>query len=215
MELGLEGMGESLLTILLWIIGGVVLIALALSSWFGGKALFKYLRYKKKVIYFYKEGDKELKRGEDKGGVFLDKKTNSKRFFLKKMDSSLDADSIDKSTFCDIVFLWKKGEKSFAPLEFNIDDNKNLLNLIVGEEDLNWALNTYEREKKRHDRTSLLLQYAPYISLLVVAMVFLVVFIYFFKRLDVLQSFGENLKLSMDIMVTVSENLAKAQGVIG
>jgi hypothetical protein len=58
--------------------------------------------------------------------------------------------------------------------------------LNVGEEDVNWGVNAYERQKKIFGSNALL-QYLPFIALGFVSIVILIMFIYFFKQFSVLK----------------------------
>jgi hypothetical protein len=69
--------------------------------------------------------------------------------------------------------------------------------LEVGEEDVNWAVNTYERQKKVFSNNTLM-QYLPYISLGVVAIIIMVIFIYFFKDFGVLKEMATELHAAAD-----------------
>ena len=60
------------------------------------------------------------------------------------------------------------------------------MTIIITEEDVNWAINSYERQKKIF-QSSTLMQYLPFILLAFVSVIILVMFIYFFKDFAVLR----------------------------
>jgi len=164
------------------IVGGIT----ATITWF----ILKELRFKYKVIWL----DKNNKTGGlDKGGIFVDRKTKNKRFFLKKNKVGLNPDNvpfkfIGKSMY---VFLYRTGLKNFQYVDVNIDTNPGAI-ITVGEEDVNWAINAYERQKKLFSQT-LLIQLLPYIAIAFVSIIILVIFIYFFKEFGTLREVAAKL----------------------
>lgn len=102
----------------------------------------------------------------DIAGTFVDSKTNNKRFFLKHNNVGLNPDNIPyildiKAT--KMVFLHKFGLKNFQYLNINLDQGDNL-QIRVGEEDVNWGVNAYEKQKKIFG-TTLLEKLLPYIGI--------------------------------------------------
>lgn len=176
-------------SLLMWV---VIIIAVLV---FGGIAfgatyfLRKRLQYTYDCVIFEATGkDTPPVVDYDKGGVILDRKTGNKLFFLKKYKVGLNPDNIPynhdtKGT--KRVFLFRDGIKNFKFLKMSIYSNPGLV-IDVGEEDVNWATNTYERQKKLFAQT-MLMQLMPYIIIAFVSIIILIIFIYFFKDFDTLR----------------------------
>lgn len=169
--------------------------------------LFRWRKYKQfKVIVWEKDGFGQLSESYDEGGIFVDSKTQNKRLFLKKANVGLDADSIpflpNKVGGKSVVYLFRNGLKNFHYIRPNIDNSK--INLSVGEEDVNWAINAYERQKKMFNQ-NMFLQYLPFIALAFVSIIILIMFIYFFKDFKTLAETAQ-------AMQAAAKALAQAQG---
>ena len=163
--------------------------------------ILKYKRYKQfTCIIFERDGFGQLQRRVDDAGIFVDGKTKNKRFFLKKMKVGLNADSVPyiQSGNKKIVYLLRTGLKNFRYIRMNINEPEVLL--TVGEEDVNWALNTYERSKKMWG-SSIWMQLMPYIAIAFVTIIILVIFIYFFKEFASLKEFAIVMKETAKILV--------------
>ena len=160
--------------IILFVLGFV------LSVFIGTLALyyFKVHRYKHfRCVIFERDGFGQLTKTYDNAGIFVDKKTGNKRLYIKKAYVGLDPDNIPyivdnkgKKT----IYLYRTGLKNYHYIKINIKQPG--ITLTVGEEDVNWAINAYERAKKTFSN-SLLMQLMPYIALAFVSIVILIIFI--------------------------------------
>jgi hypothetical protein len=180
----------------LYIILIVLIIILALSVF--GFGLYQYLqhrRYKEFKCYVYeKDGLGNVQCWIDQAGIFVDPKTHNKRFFMKKANVGLETDNVPYIKMPNgekQVMIARTGLKNFSFIKLNIEVNK--VNVSVGEEDVNWAINSYERAKKLFTQ-SLLMQLLPFIALAFVSIIILVIFIYFFKDFTVLKDVAISLK---------------------
>lgn len=147
----------------------------------------KWKRYQEFTCYiFERDGTGQIVIKSDKAGVFVDRTTQNKRFFMRAANVGLTPDNIPYilTTKGKIVFLYRTGLKNFRYVNFKFDDN-GLIN-TVGEEQVNWALNAFDRQKKTFGQDKLL-QYLPFIILAFVCIVILIIFIYFFKSFPVLK----------------------------
>ena len=103
---------------------------------------------------------------KDIAGIYVDNKTNNKRFFLKSNNVGLNPDNVPfiiDSTGKKTVFLYKFGLKNFQYININAD-SFGALSINVGEEDVNWGINAYEKQKKIFG-TTLLEKLLPYIGI--------------------------------------------------
>jgi hypothetical protein len=182
----------AILTVGVMILVGIMAIVLCIGIIWLMMRWRKYNQFRC-VIYEY-DGLNHLNEFTDKAGIFVDKKTNNKRLFLKKSNVGLNADNIpyirgagNQKT----IYMYKDGLKNFHFLKYDIKSDK--FEIDVGEEDVNWAVNAYERQKKMFSN-SLLMQLMPYLALAVVSITILIIFIYFFKDFAVLRDMALALK---------------------
>lgn len=161
---------------------------------FGAWAYYREKRYKEyTIIVWFRDAVGNMHQSVDFGGVFLDKKTNNKRLFLKFANVGLSADAIPFVPGAHgrrFVYVYRNGLKNFVYLRPQVD--LSTVKIKVGEEDVNWAVNSYERAKKLFT-ASTLLQYMPFILLAFVSIIILVVFIYFFKDFKYLKEMAASL----------------------
>jgi len=187
-------------------IGVMIIVGIILSAILGGM-LWGFLRYKRyrefKCIIFEKDGLGQVHQKFDGAGIFTDKKTSNKRFYMKKNKVGLNPDNVPfiKTGNIKSVYLMQNGLKNFHYINMNITDNK--YNVTVGEEDVNWAINAYERQKKMFS-ASLLMQLMPFVALAFVSIIILVIFIYFFKEFATLREFAVVMKETAQILAQSS-----------
>ena len=150
-------------------------------------------------VIWFRDGFGQLTEKYDKAGIFVDGKTKNKRLFLKRSNVGLDPDNVPyvPAGSKKVVYLLQTGLKNFhyiQPVVANPD-----ITLTVGEEDVNWAINAYERQKKLFNLDKLM-QYLPFILLAFVSMIILIMFIYLFRKLDVIKEIGQVMKETAEIM---------------
>jgi len=177
-----------LVNIVVFIVIGLILLVIA------GFALYwimKYKRYKQfKVVVWSIDKEKidsYITEGYDQAGIFVDRKTKNKRFFLLKGNVGLDPDEVpyiidEKGK--KVVYVLRTGLKNYHYIKPAVAYPN--ITLTVGEEDVNWAVNSYERAKKMFSQSTLL-QWMPFIILGFVCIIILVIFVYFFKNFEVLR----------------------------
>jgi len=157
-------------------------------------AILKWKKYKQFDCRIWeKDGFGQWRETTDGAGIFVDKKTQNKRFFLRKNNVGLEPDNVPyiPAGGRKVVYLLCTGLKNFRFIKINVG-NPNIT-LDVGEEDVNWAINAYERQKKIFNR-DLFMQYLPFAILAFVCVIILIIFIYFFKNFDVLKDVAVALK---------------------
>lgn len=174
------------------IVGGIAL-TLSFIGWYA----YRWKRYNQfNVIWFDQDG---ISGGSDKAGIFVDTKTKNKRFFLQKANVGLDPDNVPWKMMPSglfgakrTVYLLRTGLKNFQFLFIDVKPNPGV-SISVGEEDVNWAINAYERQKKVFAE-SLLIQLLPYFALAFVSIIILILFFQLFKNFDVLKDVALALK---------------------
>lgn len=174
---------------------GIIVGVIIIGGGFVTLMLYFYFKWKKYSEYdctIWDEG--KITETKDTAGVFVDQKTRNKRLFLRKANVGLDPDNVPYKIGKNgkkIVYLLKSGLKNFKYIDIKV--NEPTLEINVGEEDVNWAVNAYERQKKMFNQ-SLLMQLMPFIALAFTAIIILIIFIYFFKDFEVLKDVAINLK---------------------
>jgi flagellar basal body-associated protein FliL len=134
----------------------------------------------------------QVMESKDKGGIFINKITNAKRFYVKNCKADLPPDNIPIIPIGKkrIVYIRQVGQKNFEYVYPSKIYEDKALN-VVSEQDVNWAINDFMKHKETFSKNSWL-QYLPFIALGVVAVVIMIIFIYFFKKLDVLEAMSAN-----------------------
>ena len=179
---------------------GIVFGVLVGGGLIGG-GLWWYFKEKKYKEFTCVVWDKENGEARDSAGIFVDGKTNNKRFFMKKFNVGLCPDNVPYKRLGakKIVYLIRDGLKNFRFVKLNVS-NPNMY-MTVTEEDVNWAVNAYDRQKKLFQQ-SILMQMLPIISLVFVSMVILILFFYLFKKFDVITAVASELKETAKILVS-------------
>lgn len=169
----------------------IIIVFVVVFSALMGVAFWMYFRAKRfkqyTCIIWFRDGFGQLQQTVDGAGVFVDSKTNNKRLFLRDADVGLSADEIPYLTGQGgrkFVYLYRKGLKNFYYLSPKV--NMENVTISVGEEDVNWSVNSYEKAKKLFS-ASTLMQYLPFIALAFVSIIIMIIFIYFFKDFKVLR----------------------------
>ena len=166
-------------------LGGIVIIGLVFYV-----VLRIYLSWKRhdtKCWIFNEDGFGSTSMSTDVAGVYVDNKTKNKRFFLKSNNVGLNPDKIPyvrNSKGKKYVFLRQVGLKNFNYIKLDdlfTDDP----GIAVGEENVNWAINAYERQKKVFGST-LLQQLLPYIGLAIMGIFILGMIVVLFQKIGVL-----------------------------
>ena len=99
------------------------------------------------------------------------------------------------------VMLLQIGLKNFRYLKPKF--KQNVFSYEVGEEDVNWGINAYERQKKLF-QTNFWNFIMPYIPLIIVSFIILILFVYLFKQIATVK----DIVLAMH---EVAKELAKAK----
>lgn len=185
---------------------GFVIIAVSIVIIFGltGFGVWFYLKWKKyqqyKCVIWERDGLGNVRQYYDNAGIFVDRKTNNKRFFLQRSNVGLEPDNVPYVLVKDkkIVYLVRRGLKNFQYIKPVITESS--FNFKVTEEDVNWAVNAYERQKKIFQENKFM-QYLPFILLAFVSIIILVIFIYFFKEFGTLREVATALRQTAEALV--------------
>ena len=191
MNFNFSSLGNTLMTILIWLLIVIIPIIITILIIRYYKKVLRYKEYAVKIFTTDGAGNIWIKR--DNGGVFEERRTKARRLWLKKAEVGLSPDNIPfimNQNGKKEVYLLQTGAKNYRYLKFDI--NNQQFGFKVGEDDVNWGLLTYEINKRQFQNDKLL-QYMPYISLVLVSMVILIMFIYLFRNFGVLKTAAQYL----------------------
>lgn len=203
--MALEQLAGNALSVTVIIVFAVVVLALI------GGAYWMMMQKKKwsqfDCIVWEYDAFGQLHEKHDVAGIFVDKKTNNKRFFMKAANVGLEPDNIPyikapsgKSR----VYLLRTGLKNFRFIK-PIVGKDGSISFSVGEEDVNWGINAYERQKKMFAGNTLL-QYMPFILLAFVSLIILIIFIYFFRHFGDLRDAADAFREGAKFLAMVKTN---------
>ena len=188
----LSGLGSGLVS------GGVIIVVILLvvAIFIGLYFLFRNInRFRGfRVIIWEVMESGGIRESYDKAGIFLSSKTGNKLFFLKGVGVGLNPDKlsyIQDAKGKKVVYLLRYGFKNFVFINPVVSD-VGKINFKVGEEDVNWAVNSYEANKKRFSQ-SLLFQLLPFMVLALVCIIILILMISLFKNFSVLGTLADRL----------------------
>lgn len=168
-----------------------------------------YLRWRKFneyiCIIWHKDAFGQLVQTIDKAGIFVDKATQNKRLFLQKGKVGLNPDIMPyiPSRKKKFIYLKKDGLKNYRFIKPVIEDK---VKLEVGEEDVNWALNDYEKVKRTFEKRNRLKEVAPYAMFGLVVVAFLAIAIFILRRFDVLAEVSSNLSDAANAIAQAQQN---------
>lgn len=200
----LTSYGSGALNVVILLVLAVFVGALVAGGFYLYNRSKRYKEYT--AIIWYRDGFGQLQQLHDRAGVFLDKKTNNKRLFLERANVGLSPDNIPylmTSKGARFVYLFRTGLKNFRFIKPVISNDH--VTIQVGEEDVNWGVNSYERGKATFVNSGLM-QYLPFITLAFVSVVILIIFIYFFKNFDVLKEVAVSLDSAAQAISAASRN---------
>jgi len=195
----IQGMGQSAMGLIILIICVLILVGIVVAITLSILNAKKYKQFS--VIIWQRDGFGQFMQKHDEGGIFVDKKTGNKRLFLKNAHVGLTPDNVpylSTGKGAKYIYLLQTGLKNFKFLKPNISGD--FINFTVGEEDVNWAINDYEAQKKRFN-SSWLQQYLPFIILGFTIMVMLIMFIYIFNKLPLFLDIAEEMKKVAELLV--------------
>jgi len=208
----IEAGGSQVLNVVVWIISILFVGGCALGVWFVIRRMKRFGGFRCIIWHVNEEGE-IISESSDAGGIFKDGRTGNVLFHFRKNKYACNPDMIERLSILRrgrfgrmgrIIYFLKVGEKDFRPIippKFSKDGMKAAL----GEEDLNFAINAYERSKKVFSQ-SMLLQILPYAVLVIVSFTILILFIFLFKE------FPKNISTASNAMVQAAEALKAASG---
>lgn len=204
--MALADIGNSAMNILAIVVIIIVTMASVASlTWL----IIRNKRYKQfRCIVWEKGINGAIIQSEDGAGIFTNRKTNNKRFWMKKANVGLIPDNIPYIQHGKekLVYLVRVGLKNFYFLKPDVGAPGDI-SFTVGEEDVNWSINAYEAAKKRFSN-SLLMQLLPFAVLIFVCLIILILFLNLFKKFD-------SLKEMLAMLLEIAKYLAQAKtGVI-
>lgn len=187
----MNSIGDIMLSVVVLILGIVLIAGICFGLYFIVKRYKQYNQFR--CVVWGRDAFGQVTETIDKAGIFVDLKTKNKRFFMKKANVGLNPDNVPyiQSGKHKIVYILRTGLKNFQFIKPDI--KHETFSIEVGEEDVNWAVNAYERQKKAFG-SSMLMQILPFIALAFTSIIILIIFMQLFKKLDVLKDIAVALK---------------------
>lgn len=192
--LDMSGMATTVVNTAGMIIVGLIAVA------FIGTIFYFFMKKKKhgesyKVIIYSQDGFGQITQRNDTATIHVDSVTKNKRLFVKNANVGLEADKIPYTMGSKgekTVYLLQTGLKNFRFITVEID--VPLIDLKVGEEDVNWALNEFDRSIKMFESKNFLKEWGPYIMFLISVFAIVILLILLFNKFSVIESASQNLK---------------------
>jgi hypothetical protein len=182
---------------------GIVLLA----SIFGAVVWFIYQQKKYQYViqlWLPDNNGNIIDEERDKGGIFVDKKTGTKHFWLKKQRKGLRCDEVPYRRVGNkrIVTVLKRTDGVYRIINPKITLDK--LKFHVSEEDVNWAIFDYEKYKRKYadDPWAKWMPIAIY-AIAVVASLVLV--IYLVQKFEVLADLANSLEATAQTMLEIEK----------
>jgi len=175
------------------IIGLVCVIVLAVI----GFTVWNYLKKKKygeyKVIIFENDSSGNTHEAYDRAGIFLDKLTGFKLFFLEKRKKGLNPNNVPfvvskdkKGRLVKTVYLKKIGISNYVFLHVKLKEDGSKM-FTVGEEDVNWASQDIEKIRRTFNKENWLSKYGAWIFFAVTMIIIMIVVVSLFNKFAILK----------------------------
>ena len=198
-------------------VGGGLLVVIILASM--GSLIWYFITQAKKwkqfvCVIFSKDAFGNAIREIDHAGIFLDKTTNMKRFFIKKANIGLDPDKVKYIMSTDgktrFVYLRKYAPKNFAFYDLSKLLDKDNPELKVTEQDVNWALQEF-RKHKALDNKNFWNQYGTYIIWGFAVISTLVLFALLVQKFEILSNVASAISSASTALKEAAQQLAVAR----
>lgn len=182
-------------TVLIIIVSVLVLGALGFWIW-KIRQNKKYGQFK--VVIWEKDSTGNSHEYYDRAGIFLDKKTGFKLFFLQKLKKGLNPNNVPYVTSKDkkgrlvkTVYLRRIGVSNFVYCHVKINDG---VTFTVGEEDANWLEQEMEKIRRTFGKEPLWTKLASYIMFIITVLVVMIVLISLFNKFTVLEKVAASME---------------------
>lgn len=195
-------------------VGGGILILIILASivavvWYFNSQSKKWKQFV--CIIFTKDAFGNAIREVDQAGIFVDKVTGMKRFFIKKANIGLDPDNVKYILSSDgkvrYVYLRRYAPKNYAFYDFTSLLSNDKPGLSVTEQDVNWALQEY-RKHKALDNKNFWSQYGTYVIWGFAVISTLVLFALLVQKFEVLSNVASAINGAAQALKEAAQQLA-------
>jgi hypothetical protein len=190
---GVSGLAGGLIDVAFILMIVLLSVAILIGIYFLIKNFTRYKQFKVVIWEVLDSGG--IRVSYDNAGIFVMKKTGNKLLYLKRSNVGLNPDLINyiiDSKGKKVIYLLRYGFKNFVFIN-PVADNLGKLDFKVGEEDVNWAVNSYEANKKRFSQ-SLLVQLLPFMVLALVCIIILILMVSLFKQFSVFAQVAEAIR---------------------
>jgi len=190
-----------------WLVRAMYLAIFAGLAYAAAYFFNRFKRYNYIVRIFNRDATGHIvQQPDDKGGIFLDKKTSYRLFLLRKNKFGLDPDEIPyilTSKGRKLVYLIQTGLKNFQFLKPDISSNPGLV-FNVQDEDVAWALNAYVRHKAIF-QNNIWQQIMPFLGMTFVFVTVMISLYWVFQNLGTLQGVADAMKEAAMAMKDVAK----------
>ena len=204
---GLTGMlpkvsGQQLLN---WVMMGLVLIIalgiIGYVAWY----FMKKKKYSEFIVRIVEEDSHgNIHETDDRAGIFLDKRTGFRLFFLEKAKKGLNPNKvpyitrkvmkgllIKKPVIEKIVQLRRIGVSNYTFIHPKLDTEG--LSFTQGEEDMNWGAQELEKIRRTFGKENIWSKLAPYIMFIVTIMIIMIILISLFNKFEILKEVSRSM----------------------
>lgn len=208
--------GAQILSTILY--GLIVILAVGMLAF-----LTWHLLHKNKYSEFYcrileEDSSGNVHESYDRAGIFLDKSTGFRLFFLEKAKKGLNPNKVPyisakvkkglifkKMVLIKIVTLRKIGVSNYVFVHPKLSAEG--IQFTQGEEDMNWGAQELEKIRRTFGKESLWSKLAPYIMFIITIVVVMIILISLFNKFTLLKEVSDN-------MLKISENQERIAGIM-
>ena len=221
---GLAGMipqvsGQQVLS---WVTIGLILILSASILGYLAWYFLKRKKYSEYVVRILEEDSHgNIHESYDRAGIFLDKHTGFRLFFLEKAKKGLNPNKvpyisakvmkgliIKKPVLVKIVQLRKTGVSNYVFIHPTLDQEG--AKFTQGEEDMNWGAQELEKIRRTFGKDNIWSKLAPYIMFIVTIMIIMIILISFFNKFGVLEQVSRDMLAISENQLRISDLLLNA-----
>lgn len=204
----LTWLGSGALNVGYIIIVAVIILGVGFAIY---KAVRNYFRFQQfKCVIWTLDGFGNVTQEYDDAGIFVDDYTNNKRLWLKAAGVGLKIEqipTITSATGKKLIYMLRWGEKDYSFIRPRI--NQEGLKMEVTEEDVNWSIYEYQKQKNLFGKKTLW-DYLPYIMLALATMGIIILFMQLFNQIPKIDEMVKSLKEVAELLVEAK----KASGTI-
>lgn len=164
-----------------------------------------YLKFRAfKVVIWKQDAAGNIQLDYDRAGIFTNKRTNAKKFWLQKNKVGLDCDKVPfirDHKNKRVVYLLQGGTKNFKFIvpTFAKDD---ILYFDVTEQNVNWAIDAFKMAEATFNNKGLL-DYMPYIITGIAIVCIMILMIYVLQNFKIVAEVATSMEHAASTMASI------------